>query len=117
MTDMAKAIYEGNKEKGFWDQPRNVGEMLMLVVTELGEALEALRKDRMSHPTVHVPEGHVIDKAMFEEFYKDTFEDEVADALIRILDMCGGLGIDIEWHVSNKVAYNKQREKLHGKKF
>jgi NTP pyrophosphatase (non-canonical NTP hydrolase) len=43
------------------------------------------------------------------------FSDEMADALIRILDMCGGLDIDIEKHVELKLRYNSLRPKLHGK--
>lgn len=114
---MAKTIYENNKEKGFWDNERNVGETLMLVVTELAEALEAQRKKRIAMPPLDVPDGYIIDREKFEEYYKDTFQDEVADAMIRIFDMCGGMGIDLEWHVNQKVAYNKGRERLHGKAF
>lgn len=114
LNEMAKVIYENNKEKGFWDNERNVGETLMLIVTELAEALEAHRKNKMAPPTMSMPE---ISKENFEQFYKDTYEDEIADALIRIFDLCGGTGIDLEWHVSQKVNYNKQRPRLHGKQY
>ena len=53
----------------------------------------------------------------FEDAIKDTFEDEIADSVIRLLDMCGGLGIDIDTHVRLKLEYNKTRERLHGKKY
>ena len=114
LTRLAKEIYNRNVEKGFWDHERNIGEMLMLVVSELGEAMEALRKGKMA------PErepGLAYDKDWFAANIKDTFEDEVADALIRILDMCGGLGINIDYHVKAKLEYNATRERLHGKKF
>lgn len=114
LNEMAKAVYQGNKDKGFWDKERNVGETLMLVVTELAEALEAHRKGNTAPPTLNMPE---ISKENFEMFFKDTFEDEIADAVIRILDLCGGWNIDLEWHVREKVKYNVSRERLHGKQY
>ncbi len=87
------------KEKGFWDKDRNVGEMLMLIVSELGEAIEAHRH------------GH---RGLLK---KDTFEDELADTAIRLFDMCGGLGIDLEKQIEWKMSFNKTREKLHGKTY
>ena len=37
LTELSKEIHQDNKEKGFWDEERNIGEMLMLIVSELGE--------------------------------------------------------------------------------
>jgi NTP pyrophosphatase (non-canonical NTP hydrolase) len=123
---LAKDIYQAMKEKGFWDHERNVGEMLMLATGELAEGLEALRKGRKMDQDrlmgyleqgdqIHREGGFAYDA--FESQIKDTFEDELADALIRILDMCGGLGIDIEFHVREKLQYNSLRAHKHGKKF
>ena len=53
----------------------------------------------------------------FDDAIKDTFEDEIADSVIRLLDMCGGLGIDIDTHIRLKLEYNKTRERLHGKSY
>lgn len=116
----AKEIFEANKAKGFWDEERNVGEMLMLVVSELGEAMEALRKEKRAE-LVNFLQVTRIDSDLFEvsfkQHMKDTFEDEIADSIIRLLDLCGGLGIDIDTHINAKVQYNSTRPKLHGKKF
>ena len=109
---LAEEIYQNNKEKGFWDNERNVGEMLMLVTSELGEAMEAHRKGRFANL-----EAYEEFSENFEDAIKDTFEDEIADSVIRLLDMCGGLGIDIDAHVRLKLEYNKTRERLHGKKY
>src|SRR5690606_39986254 len=39
------------QEKGFWDGGgHNISEKLMLIVSELGEAQEALRKDKHTDP-------------------------------------------------------------------
>jgi NTP pyrophosphatase (non-canonical NTP hydrolase) len=48
---------------------------------------------------------------------KDTVEDELADVIIRTLDLCGYLGIDIEKHVELKMRYNESREYKHGKNY
>ena len=80
------------KSKGFWDEERNIGEALMLVVTELAEAMEGYR--------------HQDD---------DNFREELADAFIRLLDLCGGLGVDIEGEIAKKSLKNKERPYKHGK--
>lgn len=49
--------------------------------------------------------------------YTETFEFELADTIIRILDLCGAKGIDIEKHIELKMKYNESREKMHGKKY
>jgi hypothetical protein len=51
----------------------------------------------------------------FKSTLKDKFEDEISDAIIRLLDMSAGLGIDLETHINAKVAYNATRQRLHGK--
>ncbi len=120
LNKFAQFIYEANKEKGFWDFERNVGEMLMLIVSELGEAMEAHRKGRTCTYLLNECEWNQDEetaKKYFELKTKDTFEDEIADTMIRLLDMCGGLGIDIEAHIFHKLQYNKTRERLHGKNY
>ena len=112
LNDLAFEVYQRNKEKGFWDKERNVGELLMLVTSELGEAMEAHRKGRVANL-----QDFERKKMDFEEAIKDTFEDEISDAIIRLFDLAGGFGIDIEKHVAYKLAYNQTRERLHGKKY
>lgn len=118
---LSKSIYKANKEKGFWDKERNVGELLMLITSELGEAMEAHRKgkfaNRRLYEAIDPTNRPNHDIFSFRSTIKDSFEDEIADTLIRLLDLCGGLGIDIAWHVENKLKYNKTRERLHGKKY
>lgn len=113
LNGMSSEIYKDNAAKGFWDKERNVGEMLMLVVSELGEAMEAHRKNRFA------TWKNVDTETMmgFEADVKDTFEDEIADSIIRLLDMCGGLKIDIDRHIQAKLKYNKSRPRLHGKSY
>lgn len=131
LKETAKEIYENAKAKGFWDEERNLGEMLMLIVSEVSEALEADRKGRHCNPdslsftlrTWHrvsdIDRDETIDdfKDIFESSVKDTFEDEMADAVIRILDLCHSRGINLEDHIRAKMAYNSTRPHKHGKKY
>jgi len=92
LNELAELCHGIAVEKGFWDQERNIGEALMLIVTELAEAMEAHRHQ---------------DDANFKE--------ELADTFIRLLDLCGGLKIDIEKEISKKSLHNKTRPYKHGK--
>jgi len=88
------------KEKGFWDKERNLYEVVMLIVSECGEALEAHRKGKradMSDWGAQYNGCDMLDtneRMGFETWIKDSFEDELADVIIRIADLCGGLGIE-----------------------
>ncbi len=125
LNDSAKQIYENNKAQGFWDGERNVGEILMLIVSELGEAMEAHRKGKFCEVVdldyfldTEELTGELTGESkmnFFKNNIKDSFEDEISDAVIRILDFCGGNGIDIEGHINAKVEFNKSRPKMHGK--
>lgn len=82
------------RQKGFWGRRRNTGEMLMLVVSELAEALEADRKNDA-----------------------ENFREEIADTFIRLFDLCGGLGIDVEAEIEKKRVKNQARPYKHGKRY
>lgn len=70
-----------------------ISAKLMLCVTELAEAMEGHRKGRMDD---HLP-------------HRSMLEVELADTIIRILDLGGGLYLDIAGAVIEKLAYNQQR--------
>ncbi len=103
LNELSKQCYENALKKGFWEDKNNTGHYinskLMLIVSELGEACEALRNDRAG-----------IEK-------KDTFEDEIADTFIRLFDLCGALDIDIDKQIKWKMNYNSKRKSKHGKAF
>lgn len=92
LNNMSQICHKAAKDKGFWDRDRNIGELLMLVVSELSEALEADRKGD-----------------------RENFNEEIADTFIRLFDLCGGMNIDIELEISHKLYINKARPLLHGK--
>ena len=127
LKEVSKQIHENARNKGFWDEDRNLGEMLILIVGEVSEAMEADRKDHYANR-----KGFEADmegwseefgdyerkfKAAFDLSIKDSFEDELADTMIRIMDLAYSKDIDLEWHIKMKMRYNEAREHMHGKKY
>lgn len=115
LNELRDEIHAAAVARGFYEKPKELGTQLMLIVSELGEALEADRKNKWADLGAYREDGQTIEA--FREHVKDTVEDEIADTLIRTLDLCGALGIDIETHVREKLKYNETREKRHGKRY
>lgn len=168
-------------EKGFWREKKGNEHCLMLVVTEIAEMVEADRKSKTSEPIERFNWFEDWDKGTtssdrfnFENYFKNTLEDEFADVAIRLSDLAGALGVDfdkmqpcryyrafdrfsftenafalvkglskdriaiekriqfglnyieswasqqginLEWHIEQKMKYNQGREVMHGKKY
>lgn len=142
ITEMIREFHGNAVMKGFYEQPtrilnfyesldtadakaiRNafIAQRLQLISSEIGEAMEALRKDRYANLQEFEKNfyGQPDDspkrfKEDFNASVKDSFEDELADAFIRILDLAGWMNIDLEKHVALKHKYNTGRQYLHGK--
>ena len=100
LNDLAKEIHQNAKDKGFWDSPRNTGELFMLIISEASEALEANRKGRNAdikqYKAVTGSNEMVFNQIAFRNFIKDTVSDELADVVIRILDYCASQEIEIK---------------------
>lgn len=99
-----------------------ISEKLMLIITEPAEGMEAHRKNKKavkwegSEDLLHLPdESDPEGRTPFEQHFKDTFEDEIADTFIRLLDLCGKLDIDIDFHIRHKSIYNESRPHKHEK--
>lgn len=100
--DMSRQVHHNAKDKGFWDKDRNVGEMLALIHSEISEALEAFRS------------GNPQDEKV-PEF--SSFEVELADAVIRIMDLAFARDHLLANAIVAKAEYNKTRVRMHGKTF
>lgn len=182
-TQLATEIHENSLKHGWWESNPSAEHFLTLVVCELAEAVEADRKNKRAKRPNPIPAGtwrshQVFDiayahfKDTFNACIKDTVEDELADAAIRILDMAGAykcdmsraclvfvvsshnsftenvyaivkelvtykysleeklnyallqiqelsrlMGIDLEWHIRQKMLYNASRPYKHGKAY
>ena len=88
---------------------------LALVQSEISEALEACRKNRYADFQAFEAAGET--KEAFEKYIKDSFEDELADALIRILELAAVQNIDMDKHIQAKMKYNDTRPYKFGKAY
>jgi NTP pyrophosphatase (non-canonical NTP hydrolase) len=98
LNDLARDCHAANQH--WWHDPatgerleRNKGEMLMLIVSEISEAMEGERKSLMDDKLPH----------------RKMAEVEFADALIRMFDYAGAYGFDLDGAVAEKRAFNAQR--------
>ncbi len=129
IKDLQAEVHEIAIQKGFWpeDEKRNIGEMIALCHEELSEALREIRQGHDPkliyysgnvRPGIEVRSGQAILSELLNGPIKpEGFPIELADTIIRILDMAEGLGIDLEGAIKLKLVYNKVREHRHGKKF
>lgn len=128
INQLCKEIHENNKAKGFHDDEKNIGKMLCLIHSEVSEALECDRKDRYVKPNMAINQLStaryqleiINDEAFkfhFKEDVKDTFEDELADIMIRVMDLAAYKGVDLEAQIYAKMRYNSLRKHKHGKKY
>ena len=98
LNELASRVHLAN-ERWWYDLEtgdrltRNVGEMIALMHSELSEALEGHRKSLESD---HLPGFSML-------------EEEMADLLIRMLDFCGALGLELGEAFVEKMAFNATR--------
>ena len=100
LEDLVTHTHQANRH--WWKDPKTgepinayllIPTKLMLIVSELSEAMEGHRKD--------LNDTHLTDRKMFEV--------EMADALIRLLDLAGATGIDLAGAYVDKMQYNAHR--------
>lgn len=105
LGELARQCHETAVSKGWWqDGDRNHGEMFVLMVSELTEAFEEIRK------------GFAPREIYFDEEKPEGVPIELADCLIRILDYCYANEIDLDFAMRLKMEYNMTRPYRHGNK-
>lgn len=97
------------KRKGWHDSPRSPGDLLMLAVSELAEALEEYRAGRALDEVYEVEDK-------FGQMKPEGVPIELADTIIRIADMAGRWGIDLDAAIEQKMMFNENRPYKHGGK-
>ena len=120
INKLSNEIHLINVRNGFYEDEKNIGEMLALIHSEVSEALECDRKGRDCYVNVNEVAESKSDenfKSVFKGYIKDTFEDELADIMIRVMDLAAFKGIDLEAHIKAKMRYNSLRPYKHGKKY
>ena len=102
--DLAEEIHKNAVEKGFWDRtvdPIFVAKQMMMIVSEVSEAMEAVRK----------------------EMDPEQISDEFADIIIRTLDLYAGMAEagyvtkSLDYAIKQKMERNTHRPKKHGVRF
>lgn len=108
IRDWQDTLYFGHKQQGFGqDEQLHIERKLMLAAGEIHEAHEELRAGHdftevYRNPGSEKPEGFGI---------------EIADAIIRLLNICSACGLDAQTLIAEKHAYNLTRPFRHGKAF
>lgn len=96
LNELGDRSYKTACKHGWHDEEYSNEHFLMLIVTELSEAVNAERKSKyamrkMFEDNANIPQPHPEKhwKFCFEQFIKDSVEDELSDVVIRCLDLAG----------------------------
>lgn len=101
-NDMAAISHKGAKERGFWERGPGVAELIALMHKELSQALQAHREGNRKDDKLPWLSGLSV---------------QLADCVNRILDIDAALSLGVAEALVEKMAFNEQRGRLHGKDY
>lgn len=131
ISKLVEEAYDHAATSGFWDAShvrsyaqaasfmtndvcREISSRLMLIVSEAAEAME----DARSNPVAaFMPSSNLLPDLNGVRHKPEGFGSELADIVIRVADLAGGMGLDLEQEIRAKLEHNKTRPRMHGKAF
>lgn len=119
LNELSKACFRNSRSHGFWDGDQNIAEKLCLIHSEVSEALEEVRMGNHVRDMTFQPDTQGLDTEQAQLHIPKPvgFPSEMADIIIRVMDLCGAYDIDIQGAVEQKMTYNASRPHKHGKEF
>ncbi len=103
IDQLQREAYQNAAVHGFWDGQPDIGNAIAWIHSEISEAYSAAKTGK---PNRYIENGKPEGVAI-----------ELADAIILIADLAAYLGADLQAAVEEKLAYNKNRPYMHGKRF
>ena len=100
LNELRDEAYSIAKANGWHEEEHSDSHWLMLIITEIAEAVQADRKNLHADVEAFKKYEHTLDfKENFERQIKNTVEDELSDVVIRCLDLAGLRKFDLEEEV------------------
>lgn len=123
ISELVQKAHENAVKHGFWDNPPEFGTSIALIHSELSEALEEMRAGNRMIPGMEAPpkyysgDGYYSIQPEAHCRKPEGYATELADAVIRIADLFGHMGLDLDAIIREKMEYNATRPYKHGKSF
>lgn len=129
INELAKEVHENAVKHGWWEKPPTLPEAIALIHSELSEALEEYRQGNL---LIYGTCALALEDCKFSEVCDmagqpggaevagpckpEGIAVELADVILRTLDLMAALGVDVDAVVMAKHRYNLTREYRHGGK-
>jgi len=106
---LIEASHTLGKDRGFWEKEKDLREEILYILSNVGDIAKAVKKGRKADWTNYEASINTLDrkeyldpkeiefskKEYFKTYIKDSFEDEIANVILRITDIMGGKKINI----------------------